>query len=321
MTFLGMDVAQTREHCRSLRTAQQRTEDLIDVLSSSISASAQHWVGHDADEFRARWVATAETPGRRLAAALAQVATDLEQHVREQDIASEPGDDADASGEVTSASTPDLGRGRNEGPGGTEDVSVSPEVAAAWDDMEPEDQKAVLQEIANQELKRYGHPELTLYFDDMEYLGQWRGFGLFRGEHIRIDETHVDDPDSLHTVVHEVRHAAQDQWVRDTNLYELGLWPEKGEAKFAEIEEEHGVTREDIRAFRKNALTYDSGPEWPGDNATPEEYEQYHRDYEEYASQPLEADAFAEGDRFEGGITLEQLQQYQRDAGVPVTGQ
>jgi len=57
----------------------------------------------------------------------------------------------------------------------------------------------------------------------------------------------------------------------------------------------------------------------PGEDAPQSEKDAWNEEYKAYREQPLEDDAFEQGDEFAEEITLEELQQYQSDAGVPVT--
>ncbi len=253
-----------------------------------------------------------EAAGRRLA-----------EEVQQQETASEGESGSDGGG--SSGNAP--GRGRRAGGGG--DGTVSPEVAAAWSAMSEEEQKRVLREVAAQELERQGVHDVPVYFDDLSddgALGFWTEFDVrhpLRGEHIQIDEVHATDPDSLNTVAHEARHAAQDNWVEETDGPPAWqFWREDhSAAEYERIEEEHGVTQEEIEQWRENDGDYTEFPEeqQPGEHAPQSEKDAWNEEYEAYREQPLEDDAFEQGDEFAEEITLEELQQYQRDAGVPVT--
>ncbi|MFQ6485682.1 WXG100 family type VII secretion target [Brachybacterium epidermidis] len=320
MSFLGMDVEQAGAHASATRNAQQRLEGLLGELSNRIGRSSQHWIGADADEFRTRWVETAQTPGHLLADELGRSAEELELHVREQDEASGAGPAGSSPG-GDSGDPIGSGRARRERPGGG--GQVSPDVQSAWEKMPEEHQQKVLSKVVEQELERYGHEGLTVHFDrNTGYSGYWTERSEEhpdRGEHIVIDRAHATEADSLNTAVHEARHAAQVHWIEETTPTGFWFWRDNKEAEYAEIEGKHGVTRDDIEAFRENDKDYIPAPDPPPPGATAEQWRQYEEDYDAYRYQPLEDDAWNQGDRFAEELTVEQLQQYQRDAGVPVT--
>ena len=117
------------------------------------------------------------------------------------------------------------------------------------------------------------------------------------------------------------RHAAQDNWVEETDGPPAWqFWREDhSAAEYERIEEEYGVTKEEIEAWRENDKDYTEFPEdQPGEDAPQSEKDAWNEEYEAYREQPLEEDAFEEGDEFVDGITPEELRQYQLDAGVPV---
>lgn len=197
---------------------------------------------------------------------------------------------------------------------------MSQEVADAWTAMDPPEQKRVLQEIVAQELERQGVDDVPVYFDDLSEdgaAGIWYEFDIrhpLRGEHIQIDSTSLEDPDSLNTAVHEARHAAQDNWIEETD--EPPAWQFWREDHSAA---EYERIKEEIEAWRENDKDYTEFPEdQSGEDAPQSEKDAWNEEYEAYREQPLEEDAFEEGDEFAEDITLEELRQYQLDAGVPV---
>ncbi len=216
----------------------------------------------------------------------------LEEEADQQETASQgERGDGGRGGSGVSSSGSASGRGRRAG--GDGDGTVSQEVADAWTAMDPPEQKRVLQEIVAQELERQGVDDVPVYFDDLSEdgaAGIWYEFDIrhpLRGEHIQIDSTSLEDPDSLNTAVHEARHAAQDNWIEETD--EPPAWQ---------------FWREDHSAAEYERIK--------------EEIEAWNEEYEAYREQPLEEDAFEEGDEFAEVITPEELRQYQLDAGVPV---
>ncbi|MEO2096497.1 MAG: hypothetical protein ABGX90_05050 [Brachybacterium sp.] len=330
MGLIGMDTAQGEAHAERLRAAGDRLEERRAVLDALVRASETIWRGPDADRFRADWSTGASRMLREQCTALGALGTQLEEEVQQQETASQgerEGGVASSSGSTSEPSSSASGRGRRAGGGG--DGEVSQEVADAWNAMDPPEQKRVLREIAAQELERQGVDDVPVYFEDLSEdgaLGFWYEFDIWhplRGEHIQIDDNHASDPDSLNTVAHEARHAAQDNWVEETDAPAAWqFWREDDSAEdYERIEEEHGVTQEEIEAWRENDKDYVDPPaeDQPGEDAPQSEKDAWTEEYEAYREQPLEDDAFEEGDEFTEEITLEELQQYQRDAGVPVT--
>lgn len=337
MSFVGMETDQGREHAERLRVAAQHLESMRTGLDGGIQASTSTWVGPDAEDFRGRWSSGVAPLFQQLVDDVTRCGATLEEDAEQQDTASA----SDAAGQGAGGGN---GRGAGSGDGrGTDggkraappgarpegggEGKVNPEIARAWKDMDREDQERVLQEIARQELEAYGAPELTVHFDsDTGYSGYWTesgGLRFWRGEHIVIDDAVVSNPDSLNTVAHEARHAAQNQWIEDTDApSSWELWAEDSSAEeYERIEREHGVTQEEIEAWRENDKDYKSYPDdpQPPDDAPQEEHDAWNEEYEAYREQPLEEDAFDTGDEFAEGMTMDDLRQYQRDAGVPVS--
>ena len=326
MGLIGMDTAQGEAHAERLRAAGERLEERHDLLDALVRASESIWRGPDAERFRADWSTGASRLLREQCTALETAATLLEEEAEQQENASQ---DANGWGPSSScggsASGSAGGRGRRAG--GDGDGTVSQEVADAWTAMDPPEQKRVLQEIVAQELERQGVDDVPVYFDDLSEdgaAGIWYEFDIrhpLRGEHIQIDSTSLEDPDSLNTAVHEARHAAQDNWIEETD--EPPAWQfwreDHSAAEYERIKEEYGVTKEEIEAWRENDKDYTEFPEdQPGEDAPQSEKDAWNEEYEAYREQPLEEDAFEEGDEFAEDITLEELRQYQLDAGVPV---
>lgn len=327
MDFVGMDTDQGLGHVERLRTAARQLESRHAALSSTVQASHAFWRGPDAEAFRTTWADGAGRLLTQLVGELGQSASSLDGEVAEQETAS--------AGETTGSGAGEDGNRGGAGPGipgarygGGGDGTVSPEVARAWDAMGPEDQRQVLQEIVDQELERQGHPGLDVHFEDLSdegWAGYWTehgGIRFWRGEHIVIDIEHATDPDALNTAAHEARHAAQDQWVEQTDgTPGWQFWREDDSAEeYERIERDHGVTQEEIEAWRENDGDYISPPEPPPSPDAPQsEHDAWHEAYREYREQPLEDDAFDTGDDFADEITLEELQQYQEDAQVTVT--
>ncbi|QNN82198.1 hypothetical protein H3H54_13885 [Brachybacterium sp. Z12] len=120
----------------------------------------------------------------------------------------------------------------------------------------------------NQELERQGLPPLVVHFEDLSedgLGGYWIEFDIFRpwrGEHIVIDLETAKDPWAVNVAAHEARHAAQDQWIEETEGPSWWqFWAEDGSAAEHErIEREHDVTPEEIDAWRENDKDYQPAP-------------------------------------------------------------
>jgi uncharacterized protein YukE len=326
MSFVGMETDRGREHAERLRLAAQHLESLRGDLDSGVQGSTGSWVGPDAEGFRGRWTTGASPLLQQLIEGITRCGTTLEEDAAQQDTAS----DADGQGAGGGGGRGAEGGGGSVPPGarqgGGGDGQVPPDVAEAWEDMNEEDQKKVLQEIARQELEAYGAPELTVYFDsDTGVSGYWiesGGLRFWRGEHIVIDDSVIGDPDSLNTVAHEARHAAQNQWIEDTDGPGWKFWADDTSAEeYDRIEREYGVTQEEIEAWRENDKDYKSYPDdpQPPETAPLEEQWEWYNRYLEYREQPLEVDAFDTGDEFAEEMTMDDLRQYQEDARVPVS--
>ncbi len=299
-----MDPDEVRAVAERMRSARHLLAARHSSLQGRVLGTSETWRGPDADGFRETWSSAVGPQWTRALERLGQLAETAELDAEEQDAASEPegGTGHDAAGDGT-ASVRMLD-------GDAGDVPLDPEVQAAWREMTPEQKKAVLQEMVDREFERYGMEPVDISFfyeepdeDGMVTYGSWSND---RGE-LRMNEYMLYSPDLALTTVHEVRHAAQHEFVEQTEggMWDWLPWVDGPEADYERIEEEHGITREEIEAWRENSE--------PGNYISPED------DYEGYRAQPVEVDAREREDEFAGDLTLEDLQQYQRDAGVPVS--
>ncbi len=90
MSFQGMDTEQVTGQSEALARAAQRLEGLLGELDGSVRSVA--WVGPDADAFREQWGSTRREGESLVMPGLEDRSRDLQQHVEEQDRASEDGD-------------------------------------------------------------------------------------------------------------------------------------------------------------------------------------------------------------------------------------
>lgn len=274
--------------------AGERLEERHGVLDVLVRASEAIWRGPDAERFRADWISGAsqllreqsaleETPGR-----CSMRRRSSRRPLRRASAATVGGGSGAGSSGTAS------GRERRAGGGG--DGKVSQEVADAGPAMDPPEQKRVLREVAAQNrasgcrrrarlLRRSvggRSPRLLVRVRHQAH--------PLRGEHIQIDENHVSDPDSLNTVAHEARHAAQDNWVEETDGPPVWqFWREDDNAEdYERIEEEHGVTQEEIEAWRENDRDYEDGPTdpQPPEDAPQSEKDAWNEEYEAYRELP-----------------------------------
>ncbi len=90
MSFQGMDTEQVTGQSEALARAAQRLEGLLGELDGSVRSVA--WVGADADAFREQWGSTRRAGESLVMPGLEDRSRELQQHVEEQDRASEDGD-------------------------------------------------------------------------------------------------------------------------------------------------------------------------------------------------------------------------------------
>lgn len=90
MSFQGMDTEQVTGQSEALARAAQRLEGLLGDLDGSVRSVA--WVGPDADAFREQWGSTRREGESLVMPGLEDRSRELQQHVEEQDRASEDGD-------------------------------------------------------------------------------------------------------------------------------------------------------------------------------------------------------------------------------------
>ena len=308
MSFQGMEVDEVRDLAQRMRESQQRLAAEQETLQGRMAAIPQIWRGGDAEAFRDRWDSQVAPVWRDALDLLQRTAQSAEEHAAEQDVASEPDSgapDGGASGGDGTGGMGDIGFTSDEGAG---DVPMDQDIQDAWQQMSAEDRRAVLQEMVDQEFERYGMKPVDITFfteppeDGMITYGSWTdGSGT-----LKLNEYVLDNPDLMLTTVHEVRHAAQHEFVDQTeSFWDFLPWVDHDE-DYDRIEEEHGISREEIESWRENFDDYKSTSN--GDS------------FEEYQNQPVEVDAREREDEFAGDeLTFEQLQEYQHDAGVDVS--
>lgn len=305
MAFLGMDVEAVRAEAQRVRTAQQRLADEHQALHQRILQSHEFWIGSDADQFRERWTATTSPQWEGALDRLLHTADTAESEVDQQDAAST----ADGDGATSDGGD---GAARTAYDGEAGDVPIDPDVRNAWmNDMNEQQRRAVLQEMVDQEFERYGMEpvDITYFYEEPDPDSNLVTFGSWSedGQTLKLNEYLLSNPDLMLTTVHEVRHAAQHEFIEQTDpgLFDWLPGVDSKADDYERIEEDYGITRDEIEAWREN---------FDGDNyISPDE------DFEAYQAQPVEVDAREREDGFAGDLTFEELQRYQRDAGVPVS--
>lgn len=283
-----MQTQQVEAYARRTGAGHSRLSELGEVLDAGVRGSGTAWVGEDA--------------------------------------ASGPDSAAFATGRGDVDDAAPTGSGRPPGVMSRdpdEVADVDPTVAAAWRDMSEDQKVQVLQELVNRELEAAGMEPIRVVKGDLKgSLGAFDPRGLLP-DVIYVDTGHLDDPDVLNTALHEARHAIQQEMVRRTerDWWDLITGRDTRDADYREVEREYGITREEIEAWRsEQGSAYVEPPEPPDEETgTPEEWAQFEKDWEAYASQAVEQDASDAGVEGAEALTLEDLQDLQRSAGVPVT--
>lgn len=298
----GADPDRLRDVSGRLGADADRLDQVGEDGSALLGVLVENWTGPDLEHFSASW------PGARQAIAqatetLRSMSGQLERDAADQERASEAGGGGAGAG---SSSRPSSG---GPGPGGgyasgdphwtepDDEVygELDPEIEAAWDEMTPEEQDAVLDAIIREQAARYGIDPPDITYDSSMSSNE---FGVWRDgpRELVLNPDLLDDPQmAINTIVHEMRHAGQHEMIRDANpsLIEriLGTDPEyiDGEG-----------SPEDVEAWDENFDDYQS--EDNGDT------------FEEYWEQPVEVDARQAGRDYVDDLTPEDLEDLVEDA-------
>lgn len=323
--FLGMDVDSTRTFAERMHAEGRRLSEEISALDQVLQRSVAFWSGPDAEGFRSSWSQQHRAHALACVDRLNDLASAVHEHVEEQEAASAPGDavgaavgaGAGATGESTGGPDATTRSAIPRGPLDDSGPLVDEDVAAAWNDMNDWQKRKVAQEIVDSEFEKYGMEPVTLQVEDKdEFSGSWNE----SEKKLTITDAWLDDPSSTAVFAHEVRHAAQSEFVREVEPTGFLWWRDDKAAEYARLEEEHGITRDDIAAFRENMPEYGgdyvSPPEQLSPDATRAEQKAYAQERYEYEYQPLEHDARTVGDGFSRSLDVEDLRRYQDRAGV-----
>lgn len=185
---------------------------------------------------------------------------------------------------------------------------IDPEVERQWAQMSDDERRATLEEMAEALADGYAVDGFEIRIEDLEDSdgdgddddpdtdshGSWSDHDRV----LRIDTNDLDDPDTINTMAHEVRHAAQHENVRDAfpglvdqALIEAGL-------KDDPFHPPPGVTRDEVEAWRDNFEDYQA----PQDG------------FDDYFNQPVEQDARASGDAYVDDLTGADLEDHREAA-------
>ena len=190
----------------------------------------------------------------------------------------------------------------DDGPEGT----VDPLVARTWSEMSEDERRGVLEAMAGDLNEQYGL-DIDVVFDDLEDTDgdgvdddglDHRGFYRDSDRELHIDVNDLEDPDTINTVAHEIRHALQHEMVRDNDpsawddaLIAAGLKDDPWNPP-------DGITRDDAEEWADNFDHYISAED----------------DFTGYESQPVEVDAREAGDAYLDDLTPEDLEQFREEA-------
>lgn len=316
--FHGMDVEQMRDHAQRIRAAQRRLEESRRLLDSRIRALGAHWVGPDAEEFRQSWESGPDAAWRTLLDQLEQRATSAEQEADAQDSASQ----ADGAGARDSTGDSAAGAGLPPGASGTgmsplglrdedspDDLTIDPAVAGAWKNTEYTDRGKIMYELVKQEFAQYGlAPPRMAWFQadtrrtvDVIDKGRWD-----QGNYtVYFNEWALHDPSMLLTVAHEARHAAQHAAVTPS-AKDFSVIPLPGSMAVTRLllMAQHDVEVTEFAGWWENLQAYRTSEEIG---------------FEAYQAQPVEQDARRASADYNEELTLQELQDLQARAGVPIT--
>lgn len=298
-----------------------------DEVDGVVSGLDSFWRGPDADGFAAAWSALRRNAAEAVLERLRGAAEETAQHAEEQELASAGEDGAASSsqpptGPADDASLPFLPvPGVAFNPGDGETSATDPDIQAAWDEMSEADRKAVLRQIVEDELEAYGlnlDPTEGPMDVEVRFFPGWMNGGAISIQTgmIYLSSDLLDSPYGLQIAAHEARHQAQYEMIRRTDADPWDwITGDDNADKYAEVEEEFGVSREEIEQWRHEFKPWNY--EFPpmGDPNSPE----YEEQMQAYRDQQVEVDAREREEEFADEFGFEDLQQAQRDAGVPVS--
>ena len=319
----GMDTEEVQRCSDAVRRAEGTLRARIDQVDRTLSGLDAFWRGQDADEVRSAWTTVRHEVAASLLERLRHAAEELSRHVEEQENASAA--DGGGAGAVTSggqgagnadppAFLPSL-PGVAFDPGDGVTTTTDPAIQAAWDDMSEADRRAVLRQIVDDEVTAYGMDEDRV---DVLFYPSWVSGGAIslEGGAIYLSSELLDSPYGLQIAAHEARHQVQYEMIRRTDADPWDwIAGDDNSEEYAEVEREHGFSREEIEQWRHEFRPWNYEFPPTGDPSTPE----YQEQMQDYLDQEVEVNAREREDEFADEFSFEDLQQAQRDAGVPVS--
>lgn len=313
--MLGMDPEEVRQHSAVVLRAEEELRSRLDELGGTISRRDSFWRGPDAERFSEEW-AGAWDLGTAALEKLSWSREELERQAEEQDRASSAeGDGAGAAplgGDqgIPAAFLPFI-PGVAFDPGDGVTSNNDPAIKDAWAGMSDDEKKAVLRQVVEDELAAYGWDvDSMLPAYEVRFFPDWVNGGaisLSTGM-IYLSDALLETPYGLQIAAHEARHQVQYEMIRRTDADPWDwITRDDNSDKYAQVEEEYGFTREEIEQWRHEFKPWNY--EFPGEG----------EQMERYRAQQVEVDAREREHEFADEFTFEDLQQAQRDAGVPVS--
>ncbi|MEU4450590.1 hypothetical protein AB0F44_04635 [Nocardioides sp. NPDC023903] len=163
---------------------------------------------------------------------------------------------------------------------------ASPETAERWAQLTDAEKQAIIDQKIKELAEEYGVEVEDIVWDGT--LGNTNG-SWSEGDHtVRLNPNRLQDPDILHTVAHELRHARQYEAIEDNNDFQFWWEDDPFDAH-----EEDGITEEQAEEWEENFDDYKST-----DNGAT---------FEEYYNQPVEADARKSGREYLDTVSPEEL--------------
>lgn len=293
----GADSERLRGAGRDLLRSSEHAEAVADSGRALLRVLEEHWSGDDLDAFSHAWPLSerALLTGSQMLRTMAESAI---RNAHEQDRASEG---SAGGGRATGPTAGFMGSGpsekRYEYPGGESSGQAfgyfQSSVAQEWtEDLTPEQRRAVLQEIVEEEAARQGvDPAPEIQFKDLKD-GAAGAYNTRTGTLVMDNDLVNTDPRmAIHTAVHETRHAAQSEAIRDVEAGRVDELPE-------------GVSEEEVAEWAANDDNYVNPSPWYdflwSDERKAEQYEKYW-------NQPLEEDAREAGRDYLSDVDHEEL--------------
>ena len=160
---------------------------------------------------------------------------------------------------------------------------ASPEVAERWAQLTDAERKAIIDQKIEELAKEYGVDVEDIIWDDtISGNGSWSE----DEKAVRLNPDKLDDPDLLHTVAHEMRHARQYEAIEDNNDFQF--WWED----------------DPFDAHEEDGITEDQAEEWEENF---DDYKSPDQDFDAYYNQPVEADARKSGREYLDNLTAAEL--------------